>query len=183
MRIISGLFKGRQLKSFKADHIRPTMDRMKETIFNILMGDIPGARVLDLFSGTGNLGIEALSRGATYIELVESNRTSLKIISENLKLLKIEKAARVVAQDVFRYLKSYKGEPFQVILIDPPFTEKWAHQVMQTIENSGVAGNGTLVVIESGRQEQLEDQYGAFQLLDRREFGDKSASFFVKREG
>jgi 16S rRNA (guanine966-N2)-methyltransferase len=140
-------------------------------------------RVLDLFSGTGNLGIEALSRGAAYVELVESNRTSLKIISDNLKLLNIQKEVRVVPQDVFRYLKSYKGEPFQVILADPPYTEKWAHEIMQAIEISKVAADGTLVVVESGGKEQIEDRYGAFQLLDRRVFGDKSASFFVKREG
>jgi len=180
MRIIAGRLKGRRLGSFKADHIRPTTDRVKETLFNILMNDIPGVRVLDLFSGTGNLGIEAYSRGAEYVELVESHKGSLKIIQENLKSLQIEKEIRVSPVDVFRYLKSYKGPPFQVILIDPPFTEKWADQVMQALQTSQVATAGTLAFIESSKHEAIGDQYGPFRLLDRRGFGDKSASFFVK---
>jgi len=181
MRIISGHLKGRQLKAFKAEHIRPTTDRVKETLFNILMADIPEARVLDLFAGTGNLGIEAYSRGAREVEAVESNRQSLKIIRENISLLKIESGFRVVAQDVFQYLKSYKGLAFQVIFIDPPFTEKWADRVMQALANSAVAGPGTKVVIEAGRHETMADAYGDFELLDRRQFGDKSASFFIKK--
>lgn len=178
MRIISGRFKGRQLVNFKADHIRPTTDRVKESIFNILMQSISGARVLDLFSGTGNLGIEALSRGARYVECVEGHKLSLKIIRENLQKLKIETEIRVVAQDVFKYLKSYRGEPFQVIFIDPPFTESLAHACMEAIESSSVAGPGAIVVIESSRHERIDDEYGSFHLLDRRQFGDKSASFY-----
>ena len=182
MRIISGRFKGRNLVSFKADHIRPTTDRVKESIFNILMGQIEGARVLDLFAGTGNLGIEALSRGAAYVESVEEHRTSLKIIRENLHLLKIDKEIRVVPLDVFKYLRSYKGKPFDLVFFDPPFTEAIAHKCMEAIQSSAVAAVNTTVIIESSRQERIDDQYGPFQLLDRREFGDKSASFFRKGE-
>jgi 16S rRNA (guanine966-N2)-methyltransferase len=181
MRIIAGRFKGRQLVSFKADHIRPTTDRVKESVFNILQNDIDGARVLDLFSGTGNLAIEALSRGASYVECVESHKTSLRIIRENLTKLQIAKEIRVVGEDVFKYLKAYKGEPFQLVFIDPPFTEKWAHKCMQAMQTSKAAMVGTLVIIEASRHEQIDDVYGEFQLLDRREFGDKSASFFQKK--
>lgn len=166
--------------SFKAGHIRPTTDRVKETLFNILMHDIPGARVLDLFSGTGNLGIEALSRGADHVEMVEAHKTSLRIIRDNLTKLKIDSGVQVVGQDVFKYLKAYRGEVFQVIFIDPPFTEKIAHEVMQALPKSKVAGPQTLVIIESSRHEQIDDKYDAFLLLDRREFGDKRASIFRK---
>lgn len=178
MRIISGRFKGRQLTNFKAEHIRPTTDRVKETLFNILMGDIEGRRVLDLYAGTGNLGIEALSRGAAYVECVESHKLSLKIIRENLDKLGITKEVRVTAQDVFKYVKSYKGPAFDVIFIDPPFTEKWAHDTMLALQSSSLAVTGAIVVIESSRHERIDDHYGSFRLLDRREFGDKSASFF-----
>lgn len=183
MRIISGRFKSRQLVTFKADHIRPTTDRVKESIFNILIGSIEGARVLDLFSGTGNLGIEAISRGAAYAECVESNRLSLKIIRENLEKLKIlKKEMNIISMDVFKYLKSYRGEAFEVIFIDPPFTEKWAHKSLLAVESSLVAKLGTVVVIEASRHEHVENSYGAFHLLDRRDFGDKSALFY-KRQG
>lgn len=182
MRVISGRFKSRQLISFQAKHIRPTTDRVKESVFNILGGEIEGQRILDLFSGTGNLGIEALSRGAAYVECIESNRLSLKIIRENLEKLQIVKEVTVVAQDVFKYLKSYRGEAFDVIFIDPPFTEKWAHKCLLAVEGSAVAKSGTIVVIEAARQERIEDKYGAFHLLDRRQFGDKSASFYRRQE-
>lgn len=180
MRIIAGRFKGRRLSNFKADNIRPTTDRVKESIFNILMHEVPDARVLDLFSGTGNLAIEALSRGAQYVECVESHKTSLTIIKRNLSELDISKEIKVVPQDVFRYLSGYKGKPFHVVFIDPPFTEKIAHRSMQAIETSAVVAPSGIVVIESSRQERIDDQYGPFQLLDRREFGDKLASFFKR---
>src|SRR4051812_43364744 len=116
MRIIGGKFKGRNLVSFKADHIRPTTDRVKESIFNKLQNDIPGGRVLDLFSGTGNLAIEALSRGADYVIAVELNRKSLMIIRENLEILGIKNEIEVVGDDVLKYVRKYTGPPFDVIL-------------------------------------------------------------------
>lgn len=178
MRIIAGKYKGRQLVSFKAEHIRPTTDRVKETIFNKLMHEIPSARALDLFSGTGNLGIEALSRGAAYVEFVESNPRSVRIIRENLNKLQVDEPFSIVARDAFKYLKEYKGDPFQVIFIDPPFTESLAHACMTALAQSQVVSPHTVVVIESAKREHIEDHYNSFHLLDRRAFGDKSASFY-----
>jgi 16S rRNA (guanine966-N2)-methyltransferase len=182
MRIISGRFKGRQLVGFKASHIRPTTDRVKETIFNILMRYVPEARVLDLFAGTGNLGIEALSRGASYVECVDAHKSSLQIINNNLKTLEIQKEIKITGSDVFKYLKSYKASPFDIIFIDPPFTEAIAHKCMGAVVTTAAARIGTIVVIESSRHERIDDAYGPFRLLDRRPFGDKSASFFQKGE-
>ncbi len=183
MRIISGKYKGRQMVSFKAPHIRPTTDRVKETIFNILRGDISGVRALDLFSGTGSLGIEALSRGAAYVEFVESHPRSLRIIRENLNKLQVSEPFSIVARDVFKYLKEYAGEPFQVIFIDPPFTEALADACMTALAQSRAAKKNTIVVIESAKREPIEDHYNSFHLLDRRAFGDKSASFYRKESG
>jgi 16S rRNA (guanine966-N2)-methyltransferase len=184
MRIISGRFKGRQLVAFKSPHIRPTTDRVKETIFNILMHDVAEAQVLDLFSGTGNLGLEALSRGARSVLFVEHSRDSLRIISENIKLLKVESETAIKSQDVFKFLKNFKGEPKGLILCDPPFTEKIGHEVMQAIVASPIAIAGAKLVIESGKHERIDELYedkaqGSFRLLDRRDFGDTCASFFV----
>jgi len=180
VRVISGRFKGRQLVGFKGEHIRPTMDRVKETLFNKLMHNIPDARVLDLFSGTGNLAVEALSRGARYVEAVESHKGSLRIIRENLQKLGIEKEIRVVAQDVFKYIKSYEGEGFDVVFMDPPFTEALAHSCMEALQKSRVLRPSGVAVIEASRHERIDDAYGPFLLLDRREFGDKSASFYTR---
>ena len=178
MRVISGRYKGRQLVSFKASHIRPTTDRVKETIFNILRNDVSGARALDLFSGTGSLGIEALSRGASYVEFVECHPRSVRIIRENLNNLQVSEPFSIVIRDVFKYLNEYQGEPFQIIFIDPPFTESLANACMTAVSKSQVATENTIVVIESARREPIEDHYNSFHLLDRRAFGDKSASFY-----
>ncbi len=182
MRVISGKFKGRQLVSFKADHIRPTTDRVKESLFNILMQDIDGARVLDLFAGTGSLSIEAYSRGAAYVECVESHSKSLKIIFENLRLLKIENEIKVVKSDVFNFIKKYNGDPFDVILVDPPFTEKFSHSVLQELAKSKLFKPGTVIAIESAKKEHMEDLYDSLRLIDRRPFGDKILSLFTSND-
>ena len=180
MRVISGKLGGRRLLSFKAEHIRPTTDRVKETIFNKLQTVISDSRVLDLFSGTGNLAIEAYSRGAAVICAVEKNSKSLRILTANLKNLDISDGIEVVQRDVFAFLQSYKGEAFDIILVDPPFTEKLADQAMGALAVSLVGKTGSVAVIESARDEVIKDIYGSFKLLDRKKFGDKTLSVFEK---
>ncbi|HEY8269866.1 MAG TPA: 16S rRNA (guanine(966)-N(2))-methyltransferase RsmD [Pseudobdellovibrionaceae bacterium] len=183
MRIISGKYKGHPLVEFKADHIRPTTDRVKETLFNKLMFDIEGSRVIDLFSGTGNLGIEALSRGAQEVIFVEKHPKSLDILKKNLAKLKVPSSDyRIINMEVLTYLKSYQGEAFDIVFADPPFTEKMAHAVMEQINQSQAFGPQTLMVIESQRKERIEDSYGDIERYDHREFGDKILSFFAKKK-
>lgn len=180
MRIIAGKYKGLQLVSFKAEHIRPTTDRVKESIFNKWMAYLEGSRCLDLFAGTGNLSIEALSRGAREVCAVEKSKKSLKILRENLQKIGVPKEEiQVVQDDVFHFLKSYQGEPFGLVFVDPPFTEKWADAVLKALAQSRVIGPGSQVVIESGTKEALSDKYIPLELLDRRPFGDKTVSYFV----
>lgn len=180
MRIISGKYKGRHLASFKADHIRPTMDRIKETIFNKWMGLVDGATALDLFAGTGNLGIEALSRGAVHVTFVEKNLKSIQLINENLHLLKIEQNEyAVIKKDVFLYLKN-ENQKFDLIFIDPPFTEKIAHDAMTAVSESQLFNEETRIVIESLKQERIDDIYGDLKCYDRQDYGDKFLSFFSK---
>lgn len=178
MRVIAGRFKGRNLKSFDADHIRPTTDRVKESLFNILMGQIEGARVLDLFAGTGNLSIEALSRGAAHVESVEKHPKSIKIILENLKMIKIEDDIKVHKEDVFQFVKKYKEDAFDIIFIDPPFTEQLADSIMSEIAKSSLWKTETIMAIESAKKEKLLDEYSDLVAIDRRLFGDKVLTFF-----
>lgn len=180
MRIISGRFKGRKLVEFKAQHIRPTTDRVKESLFNIIQNEISGARVLDLFSGTGNLGLEALSRGAISVTFVEESGLSLSILKKNISLLGVDSEVEIVRNDVFKYLKNATGG-FNLVLIDPPFTESWADEVMKAISQSAVLMPSALIAIESAKKEPILDQYPDLDLLDRRPFGDKSLSLFRKR--
>ncbi len=177
MRVISGKFKGRELVSFKAAHIRPTTDRIKESIFNKLQSEIEGALVLDLFSGTGNLAIEAISRNARSVVAVEMNKKSIDIIKRNVQLLKIENL-EIIGQDVFKFLKNYAGERFDLIFCDPPFTEKLAHRLFTEISVSSVFKNETLIVAESGGKEPLLDEYLPLIRFDKRDYGDKIVSYF-----
>ena len=181
MRIISGKYGGRKLVSFKADHIRPTTDRVKESLFNILMTKWDSARVLDLFSGTGNLAIEALSREAAYVEAVEIDPRSLEIIRANVKLLNIGPELKLVRSDVIKYLERYKGQAFDVVLVDPPFTESLSNEVLQTLSESRVIHDQTMIVIESGSNESFATHYGDLVCVDRRNFGDKIMSFFERK--
>lgn len=179
MRIISGKLKGRVLKGFDGPHIRPTTDRVKESLFNILQGHLQGARVLDLFSGTGNLSFEAYSRGASYVESVEKHPASLKIIRENMKSLGILEGIRVIKQDVFDYLKIAKGEPFDLIFIDPPFTEQLADRVMGAISQTDLFSEETIIAIESAKKEYIGEVYGRLRAIDTRHFGDKILTLFA----
>ncbi len=186
MRVISGKYKGHHLVPFSADHIRPTTDRVKESLFNMIQNHLEGARVLDLFSGTGNLGIEALSRGASSIHFVEKNRKSILILEKNLEKLKVSEPFQIVQKDVLSFLKSYQGEPFDLIFADPPFTEEMAHDVMVAADGSQVfhpagAEVNTLFMIESGRREKILGDYPTLTRYDAREFGDKFLSFFRKK--
>ncbi len=193
MRIISGRFRGRRLASFDADHIRPTTDRVKESIFNKLQGYFEGARVLDLFSGTGNLALESLSRGATYVEAVEMSRKSIAIIQKNIELLEVEKnEIRVVCDDVLKYLRSNKGPHFDIVLCDPPFTKAMADEVLKALVESPVVGPETIVMIEASSHEIVNEKYecsgqdaNVTQPLirfDQKDYGDKKISYF-QREG
>lgn len=182
MRIISGKYKGHHLVSFKADHIRPTTDRVKESLFNKLMFDIPDTRVLDLFCGTGNLGLEALSRDAEFVTFVDDNRKSLDITKKNIEKLKVPAGSyKIVQADVLKFLRTFADDPVNIIFADPPFTEKMAHEVMLCADKSAAFGPQTVLAIESAGKERIDEQYETIERFDAREYGDKVLSFFRKK--
>ena len=179
MRIIAGRFGGRILQVPKSLAIRPTTDRVKESVFSILSDRIVDAEVLDLFSGTGNLSFESLSRGALSSVAVEKSKDSLEVIQLNARKLGLkDEELTVVKKDVFQFVKNYSESPFDIVLVDPPFTEKIADRVMKEISESRLFKEGTVIVIESTIHETIGDFYGPLKLIDRRSYGDKLASFF-----
>jgi 16S rRNA (guanine966-N2)-methyltransferase len=178
VRIIAGKYRGQQLVSFNADHIRPTTDRVKETLFNIWMGEYEDTRVLDLFCGTGNLGIEALSRGAAHVTFVEKHPQSLDITRRNLEKLKVTEDYHLQKDEVLGYLERYNGPPFHLVFVDPPFTKKMAHDVMLALAKSRVFDAETLISIESSSTERMDTDYDPLYRYSRREFGDKILSLF-----
>ena len=131
MRIISGTVGGRKLTEPVGNKIRPTSDRVKESIFNILQFDIEGRRVLDLFAGTGQLGIEALSRGAASAVFVDSSSDAVKLVRDNLRICGLYELARVYLSDALRFLES--DERFDIILVDPPYDSMLTHKVVSKI--------------------------------------------------
>ncbi len=177
MRVISGKFKGHKLVSFNEDHIRPMTDRVKESVFNIIAPHLEGARVLDLFSGTGSLGIEALSRGAAFVQFVEKDPKSIKVIIENLDKLHIESGVDIQKADVFTYL-SKADESYDLILIDPPFKAMVAEKTLLKLSKSPVMGPETTVVIEHSSQEIIPATIDQLNRTDQREYGDKYVSFY-----
>ena len=131
MRVITGTARGRRLKEPQGMDIRPTTDKVKESMFSILQFDIEGRRVLDLFGGTGQLGIEALSRGASEVVFVDKSAAALKLIRENLELCGLSDRARVRNGDSLAYLRS--GEKFDLVFLDPPYDTGLLEQALQDI--------------------------------------------------
>lgn len=179
IKIVAGKYKGHLLVSFSADHIRPTLSQVKETLFNKLMYVIGEAEVLDLFCGTGSLGLESLSRGAQKVTFIDKHPKSIQITLQNIEKLKIPKDQfDVNRMDVISFLKKYSGPSFGIILIDPPFTEKMAHEVMTAVSQSQVIGPHTIIAIESLPKERLEENYGNLVRFDMKKYSDKILSFF-----
>jgi len=147
MRVITGKARGVQLKTPEGMLTRPTADRVKEALFSIINFDIPGAKVLDLFGGTGQLGIEALSRGATSAVFVDAREDACKIIRENLRRTKLEGQGKVVRSDYLDYLRCCK-EKYDIILLDPPYAETFLENALNCITEIDILQTGGIIITE-----------------------------------
>ncbi len=148
MRVITGQWRGHKLASLPGDSTRPTSDRTKESIFNIIQFDIEGRKVLDLFSGSGQLGIEALSRGAADCVFVDSSRTACDIVRQNLDKVRAGERARVVCKDAIAFLQGCTT-PFSLIFLDPPYHTTFIRKALALIDERGLLMPGGLIVCES----------------------------------
>ena len=148
MRVITGSARGRRLKELEGMETRPTTDRVKEGMFSILQFDLEGRRVLDLFAGTGQLGIEALSRGAARATFVDRRADAVKLIRENLKVTELSDRAEVVAGDSVEYLKRVR-EKFDIILLDPPYEAGLLEPVLAHIARFDILAPHGIIVAES----------------------------------
>ena len=147
MRVISGKARGVNLKTPEGILTRPTIDRVKEALFSIINFDIPASNVLDLFGGTGQLGIEALSRGAKSAVFVDQREDACKLIKENLKRTKLEQDAKVVRMDYLDYLKRSR-EKFDIIFLDPPYAEVFLENALKCITEIDILQSGGIIVAE-----------------------------------
>ncbi|MBQ8835222.1 MAG: 16S rRNA (guanine(966)-N(2))-methyltransferase RsmD [Oscillospiraceae bacterium] len=161
MRVITGKARGVQLKTPEGMQTRPTTDRVKEALFSIINFDIPGARVLDLFGGTGQLGIEALSRGAKNAVFVDAGEPACRLIKENLRRTKLEGEGRVVRSDYLAYL-SRCTEQFDIILLDPPYAEVFLENALNRISEIDILQSGGIIVAERPLGKELPFEYEGY---------------------
>lgn len=154
MRVIAGSRRHLILKTVPGIAVRPTQDRTKETLFNILNPYLADCRFLDLFSGSGAIGIEALSRGAKEVVLVEQSPESLACIKENLKTTKLTEEAKVLSMDVFRAIPELEkeGKVFDIIFMDPPYDNELEKRVLEQLANSCLVNDETIIVVEASLQ-------------------------------
>ena len=154
MRVISGSARGRRLKELQGMDTRPTTDKVKESLFNIIQFEIEGRRVLDLFGGTGQLGIEALSRGADHCTFVDMRKEAAALIRENLRLAGLSERSRVVQGDALSFLSSC-GEKFDVILLDPPYHTELLEKSVERITEFDILREHGIIICESAAEREL----------------------------
>ena len=150
MRVIAGSARRLTLKTIEGMDTRPTTDRIKETLFNMIQNDIYGCTFLDLFSGSGAIGIEALSRGAKEAVFVEKNPKAAACIKENLAFTKLAEGGKLLNMDVLQALRSLEGKgAFDIIFMDPPYNKELERQVLEYLQDSTVADENTLIIVEA----------------------------------
>lgn len=150
MRVIAGTARHLALKTVDGMDTRPTTDRIKETLFNMINAEIPGCRFLDLFSGSGAIGIEALSRGAEFAVLVEHNKKAAECIRQNLSFTRLADRAVLMQTDVRTALGRLEGEkPFDLIFMDPPYRQSLEREVLEALADSSLADEQTLIITEA----------------------------------
>ncbi len=179
MRIISGNYRGLKLAEFKGEDIRPTADRVKESLFNILMGKITGAKVLDLFCGSGNLGIECLSRGAEGVYFNDLSRDSIAVLKSNLTKMKRGERYQISCLDYLQCLNSVRDK-FDLIFIDPPYRYDYGVSALKIISERKLLTPSGIAIYE--RDRAFEGEVEGLKKIDERKYGKTWLTFFVGDE-
>ena len=179
MRVIAGKARRLPLKTVPGMSTRPTTDRIKETLFNMIQDQMYGIRFLDLFAGSGGIGIEAISRGADEAVFVENQRQAVECIRENLKFTRLEEQSRVIAADVFSALSRLEGEaPFQIIFMDPPYGKELERRVLETLAHSSLADEDTLIIVEASLDTDFSYLQGiGYETVKRKEYKTNTHMF------
>ena len=179
MRVITGSARGVQLKTPEGLVTRPTADRVKEAMFSIIQFEIPGATVLDLFGGTGQLGIEALSRGAKSAVFVDAGEPACRLIRENLKRTRLEGQGRVVRSDYLDYLSRCR-EQFDIILLDPPYAEVFLENALKRITEIDILRSNGIIVTERPLGKELPWEFQGYQRSRDYKYGKTLLTIYRK---
>ena len=180
MRIIGGAARGRRIRAPRGSAIRPTADRVREALFDILPRDLAGMRVLDLFAGSGSLSLEALSRGAESALLVDESAEAARLMRRNVEALGFADRARVWPQPVGKALRrlSDEGAAYDAIFLDPPYDRGWVDKALTMIGRNRTLRAKGVAVAEHSARERVGEQYGELVRRDLRRYGDTVLSFF-----
>lgn len=186
MRIIAGTFRSRQLKSLKGLPLRPTSDRLRETLFDVLQTRIEGSRFVDVFAGTGAVGIEAVSRGAKEVVFIEKHRPTVELIRKNLESLEIRTGVRVLPIDAIRGLQKLAAEQtgssnaFDIVFLDPPYADADEYeQVLTLLGDAPLLNPGGLAIAEHRRSFDLPKTFGRLQAVRTLQQGDATLTFYT----
>ena len=189
MRVIAGTYRSRILKSLKGLALRPTSDRLRETLFNVLGSGIQDSRFLDMFAGTGAVGIEALSRGADYVSFIENQAPSAALIRKNLTALKVHSGVAVICADAIRGLETLEakvkaGDPaYDYIFIDPPYAATADYsRVLQKIGVSNLLAQSGIVIVEHRKTFDLAESFGTLKRVRILRQGDAALSFYRREQ-
>jgi 16S rRNA (guanine(966)-N(2))-methyltransferase RsmD len=181
MRVITGKARGVQLKTPEGMDTRPTTDRVKEALFSIIHFDIPGAGVLDLFAGTGQLGIEALSRGASDAVFVDVREDACRLVKENLKRTKLQGSAQVVKAEYTQYLRNCSRK-FGIIFLDPPYSEEFLEKSLNFIMEIDILQSGGIIVTERPLGKPLLCDHSGYIRSKDYKYGKVFLTVFRKEE-
>lgn len=184
MRIIGGELKSRKIQFPKSRLTRPMTDRTKETVFNIIGGLVDGKHILDLFAGSGSLGLEALSRGALDVIFVDQAEWSVKVVRKNLVQLGLENKAKVYKGDVMRLIRKFEkdGNVFSLVFVDPPFNRGLVKKTLHRLDQSVILAPFAQVVVGHSRQEQLPESLQTLKLTRTKKIGQACLSFYFRLE-
>ena len=179
MRVITGKARGVTLKTPEGMQTRPTTDRVKEALFSIIQFELPGAKVLDLFGGTGQLGIEALSRSAKSAVFVDEREDACRLIKENLRRTKLEQDAQVVRSDYLAYLSRCR-EKFNIILLDPPYAEVFLENSLKQITEIDILQSGGIIVAERPLGKDLPWEFSGYTRSKDYKYGKTLLTLYRK---
>ena len=184
MRIIAGTARSLPLKTIEGLETRPTTDKIKETLFNMLQNDVPGCYFLDLFAGSGQIGLEAISRGALYAVFIENNRKAAKCIEDNIAFTKFTKESRLLTTDVISGISSLEGKyTFDIIFMDPPYQAGLEEPVLGALSRADYVTEDTLIIMEAelGRDFSFAEDYG-FEVVREKKYKTNKHVFMKLRK-
>lgn len=180
MRIITGDFKGRRLEMPETNNIRPTTEKVKEAVFSIIAGNLEDAVCVDLFAGTGNLGLEALSRGAARCYFADNSRESINIIRRNIKMCRAEEWSSVIPGDFEKVLMRLgeKGEKIDIFFLDPPYSKGLYEKCFSLIREYGLLAEEGIIIAEHNVRDLMDEEICGFKTLKEKKYGSVAVTIY-----